>query len=132
MTNEIRPEIVALWLGADIFAASKAGQLVHCGGRLFTEAELDLAWSFTPAERDAVHEALALRVTEAEILLAHAEDEHAARIAAADARVAAAEQMADRARAALAKLRHADYRDYCRRREARRGWDRTRPLTPRS
>ncbi|MGH3302606.1 MAG: hypothetical protein ACRDOK_13150 [Streptosporangiaceae bacterium] len=131
MTGEIRPEVVALWLGADILAASDAGRLVHRGGRPFTDAELDVAWSFTDDERAAVLEAAAMRVTEAEVMYEHEAAKGAARIAAADARVAAAEQLADRASAALARLRRADYRAYCRKRQVRRGRDRTRPLTPR-
>lgn len=128
----VRPEVVALWLGSDPVASAMAGHLVHRDGRPFTDDELDLAWSFTDDERAAVIEAAELRVAEAGALLAYEEDAGAERIAAADARVTAAEKAVARITAELAMLRRADYRDYARRRAFRRGRNRTRPSAPAS
>lgn len=130
MSAAVRPEVVALWLGSDPAASARTGRLVHRDGRPFTDAELVVAWSFTGDERLAVLEAAELRVAEAGALLAHEEAEGAARIAAADAQVAAAERAVALIRAELAMLGRASYRDYARRRAWRRGWDRTRPWAP--
>lgn len=130
VSDAVRPEVVALWLGSDPAASAEAGHLVHCDGRPFSSAELDLAWSLSRDERAAVLEALELRVTEAVALLAHEQADGAARIAAADARVAASEKRVADITAELAMLHRADYRNHCRRRAWRRGWDRTRPWAP--
>lgn len=99
---EVRPEVVALWLGSDPMAASEAGRLVHRDGAPFTDAELDLAWSFTADERAVVLERAELRLAEAEAMLADAAARHKA-------------------------AKRAKYRDYRRRRGDRRGRIRARP-----
>jgi hypothetical protein len=93
---EVRPEVVALWLGSDAMAASEAGRLVRRDGAPFTDAELDLARSCTPDERAVVLERAELRLAEAEAMLADAVARHKA-------------------------AKRAKYRDYRRRRGERRG-----------
>jgi hypothetical protein len=137
VSEPVRSEVVALWLGCDVAASGRAGHMVHFGGEPFTDDDVALAWSFTEDERSAVIEVLELRLAEAEALLAHAEAEGAARIAAAEAavalaeaRAAAADKAVADAAAELVMMHRRDYEDYCRRRADHRGWDRTRPRAP--
>jgi len=52
------------------------------------------------------------------------------RAGAENRRINEASARAEEARAYLAAVRRAGYRDYCRYRAARRNWERTRPWTP--
>lgn len=102
---DVRPDVVALWLDANLLADLPAGSLAHRDGTLFTAGELDLAWSLTAAEHAAILEVAELRVIEARTACAHE-------------------------RAWLDARQRGEYQDYRRRRRERRRHDRTGPPQP--